>query len=805
MRKVFCVFFGAVLIPAVAFGAQAPNLRSIGGAPVPAGGVPQPSDATIRIGSNPTAPAAGAPTPTAMRAAVTSTRGAVVSRAAVPATVLSRGPVSATPGVSARAGVVSTVRAPVSTGVTARAATLSTVARAATPIYNDLSKMGAAYTACATAYNTCMDQFCANKSDVYRRCICSDQFKAFSAAEDKFAQAKTMLQTFADTNLTAVTLSASEVTAQNTATAGEKALSKVDVSATTQLLNNISDLLAGKTSAAPDAPTKLDFSDLLDFSSVVDNIWAGNDGTDIFGGSGTTNLATMEGQALYTNVDRQCATAPAIKSACDDASLKMARSAYTILISQDCSTFEKKVNADKQAVADKVRQAYNALRNARLQEYHDHNSADMNACIAAVRTAILDPNACGPNWIRCLDLTGKYINNSTGQPILSPEFFKLSTLITLSDNINTNAASAGAQMYMKALDGYKIHAAAALDSCRDIAGNVWTEFKNQAIIEISQAQDQKVQDVKDSCVATIKQCYDTQSGAMAGLDTTIGQTTDAINAVAASAMCKDQVATCANLFGGTCATATTDKATLQTCGLESLLKFVAAVDTASIAEGCETALNNYIKQTCTPTVSGQVFPAACRSLAMGLDAAGTTCLANAPANTLCGMLKTYAASYCLDGTQTVISTAAAVITKVVGQVSDQLGSMLQSDCATANGVWMDASMIDATKNPTLKNNVPAVYLKILDTTNNAQLVQLDTTFYSADFGGRIPSTITDLATITGACVQFSAQLQCSNPGVSCNSRTGQITLDDDWYKDMCTGVLGGKWDTNLNACLYGNK
>ncbi len=57
------------------------------------------------------------------------------------------------------------------------------------------------------------------------------------------------------------------------------------------------------------------------------------------------------------------------------------------------------------------------LRDARLEEYRNHNTADVNECLAKVRTALTQDTACGANYKRCLDYSGVYINSNTGSDL----------------------------------------------------------------------------------------------------------------------------------------------------------------------------------------------------------------------------------------------------------------------------------------------------------------------------------------------------------------------------------------------------
>ena len=234
----------------------------------------------------------------------------------------------------------------------------------------------------------------------------------------------------------------------------------------------------------------------LDFSVDFDDVWS-DGGFSLFD-TGNQDLSTLEGTALFNAAQRQCTRLS--QNMCENnAVFSMSRSSYNILITQDCNTYEKALNKKKETVAQAVRTAEKYLREARLEEYRAHNSMDVNECLAKVRTAMLADTACGENYKRCLDPTGAYINGATGEPIYSPRLFQLEKTIKLpgvtDDNINTDILGVNST-YEKFLDGYRQYVTQQLDTCRSIADFVWTEFKRNAIIEIAQAQSNKIEEVK---------------------------------------------------------------------------------------------------------------------------------------------------------------------------------------------------------------------------------------------------------------------------------------------------------------------
>jgi MinD-like ATPase involved in chromosome partitioning or flagellar assembly len=488
----------------------------------------------------------------------------------------------------------------------------------ATAIFANTSAMGTEYNQCREAYFACMDQFCGLKSDTYRRCLCSNRFREFKDREDAFDEAKQMILQFNDNNLNVVGMSASEVNAMYSATQGEIALKK-DTSTAAKMLENINDLLSGKTKASSPVITetakKISSSMDLNFSSAVDDIWGENpNATDIFStqarSSEGVNIESLEGNDLYTAVHKQCMSVSTLCNS-NQASGNMVTSAYTVLISQDCNAYEKKLDAQKSALESTIREANKILMEARLEDFQSHNSASVNDCISKVRGAVLDQYACGPNWEKCLDFSGLYINSITGEPIFGPLLFKLKDVINLykpSDPVNDEFLGP------KGLEKFKNRASSALDTCRSEADTVWNEFKQQALIEISQAQDAKVEAVKSSCLSIVKECYDSQTGQAKDfgvvkddeeISSTVQSTTAALGQRFARSACKDKVSGCASLYAkpGDPICSFNENGELLNggqCGMTTLLAFVDTVDDTKISMMCKRDLKQYMIDICTP-------------------------------------------------------------------------------------------------------------------------------------------------------------------------------------------------------------
>lgn len=762
----FSLFVACALTTGAAFAAQAPNPRAATTVAV----APGRTDAnTVKrvtldesVSSRGTASRSAAiqPVSSSRSAAVTGPQGVVSSRSATRQAVVNNKPSTSTARVAstsaARSAVSASAARSAATPNVARSATstvtVSNASRArATAVFDDVSKMGSGYSACRESYNTCMDQFCAKSNETYRRCFCSDRYTEFQTTEAALDQAKTLLMQFEDNNLNAVDKTAAEVTAMYSATVGEQAI-KNDPSAAQKTLDSIADLLSGKTPVSKNNTSRsLGVID-LDFSSDLDDIWSGgSSSSSIFGGGSGVDLSSKEGVDLYNEAHKQC-LALVGENCGNTATITMVKSAYNILITQDCNAYQKKVDAQKQAVADTVRTAEKYLREARLEEYRTHNSADVNECITKVKTAITGEMACGPNYKKCLDYTGQYVDVNSGDPIYSTKLFEMTSLINLSsssDVVGTNPK------FSQFLDTKKMFAENALDTCRDKATVVWNEFKRSAIIEIAQAQDSKIEEVKNSCVSTMKECYDTQTGALADFDNTTAQASGALNAYAAKAMCKEKVEACSNLYGN----------------LNALLTFVETVDTVRVAEGCASAIDGYVEQLCTPTAGDMGYPWNCRNKALGDERQTPT---GEAAGSIAQNVMNFAVTNCSDPDEKEktyarlpVQTQTQII-KAVQDIGEQLEYQLMETCEELEGFWLDKE------------------------DESGKLLQA---FYTTVYGGKQNM-------IWGRCVENDVMVRClaynseDAQYASYNASTNTCTFTTEWFKNQCLQI-GGYWENNV--------
>lgn len=464
------------------------------------------------------------------------------------------------------------------------------------------SVFDAEYETCQTAYFTCMDQFCALQNESYRRCICSSKLEMVKSRERALSQTATQLQDFKDLNIDAILKTPAEVKAMLSATEGEAKYSRTrDKSQSMKQLNAISDVLESTRKNA------MSTSGQLDAGGDIKQIW---NTTDLISGA---NIANLTGESLYNAVHSQCAEL--VRSQCSsDTALSMVMSAYGMYIENDCETLLTALDKQATNANTAIRQTNREMMTARLENYDSHNSAAINECIAGVRENLTADTACGENYVHCLDLTGRYLNKNTGAPIYTANFYELNNQVSLAGDVLTNATNA---KLVSELNRKKEFAKKPLETCRDIADQVWDEFMRQAITEIYQGQQAKIRQVKTECMDVVNTCYDETTNQLRDYSNMEDQMLLGDRLELSEEMCAEKMLTCSNLYGG------------GSTGLQLMIEEMHRITDQKISQNCFATLKEYAQKLCRVSGADTLhnYPYGCRVYAPGdiLYAKNTTC------------------------------------------------------------------------------------------------------------------------------------------------------------------------------------
>ncbi len=456
----------------------------------------------------------------------------------VTANVVPRGTTSVVPRT--KDGDTTTTRAPQSTTTrtTARTTTTRNSARAATATREDILTRN--YSKCKTIFNECMDEFCANKDSQLKRCACSSRINEFNNIKKQLDNIDEKMLDFNQRLLT-VSMDKDDVAALNIATDGETAF--YDTTDTSQSKRTL-DAIAKKLNTSFDSSNfSTTLGGALSWSLDLDSAF---DSVDSLKGAST---AAKSGVALYSAalpICREMAT-----EVCSPEDLAIAESGYQVLITQDCNTIEKTYKSATDQAKTKVLESSALLDMSRLNVYQTNNADDVLTCKAKMLAMLTNSTVCGPDLEKCLDVTGQYIDPSTGEAFLSADLADLGNLITRPTGDETWSNSSKNATFVQFLNSKKKFLEPAMEHCVDIADTVWDAFVEDALSQIKIAQMRKLEDVRQSCTTLTAQCLTNAIESITDFDaralSIFGVAADAT----ANAMCENVLSSCTTLLNTT--------------------------------------------------------------------------------------------------------------------------------------------------------------------------------------------------------------------------------------------------------------
>ena len=410
-------------------------------------------------------------------------------------------------------------------------------ARTATRIATREDILNRNYSKCKEIFNECMDEFCANKDAQLKRCACSSRIHEFDKIKKQLSNVDEKMLDFNQRLLT-VSMDEKDVAAINTATEGEEAFydtkdkseSKKTLDAIAKKLNISFD--SNKFSSG--IGNTLSWS--LDIDSAFDNV-------DYLRGAST---AAKSGTALYSAALPICREMAA--EVCSAEDLILAENGYMVLVEQACDTVEKTYKTAAQQARTKVLESSALLDMSRLDVYQKNNADDILTCKKKMLNMLTNSTVCGDNLGKCLDITGEYIDPSTGEAFINSELSNLATLITRPTADNTWTSEPNNASFVSFLNSKKKFLEPAMENCQDISDIVWNAFVEDALSQIKIAQMRKLEDVRQSCTALTAQCL---SGAIDSIEAFDARALSIFGVAAdmtANAMCDSILSSCTALL-----------------------------------------------------------------------------------------------------------------------------------------------------------------------------------------------------------------------------------------------------------------
>ncbi len=395
------------------------------------------------------------------------------------------------------------------------------------------------YSKCKTVFFDCMDEFCANKDAQLKRCACSSRINEFDSIKKQLDKVEDKMLDFNQRLLT-VNMEKEDAAALSVATEGETAyLSTKDNTDSKKTL----DAIAKKLNTSFDTSNFNSDLNVLSWSLDMD---AAFDNVDSLRGASTT---TKTGTALYSAALPVCRQMAA--EVCAESDISLAEGGYQALIEQDCNAVAKTYSAQTAQTRSKVLEGSALLDMSRLDIYQKRNSDDILTCKKKMLDMLTDSTVCGEDLGKCLDITGQYIDPSTGEVFLTPKLSNLETLLTRPSDGSTWTSTGKNSAFVTYLDSKKKFLEPATEHCQVIADDVWDAFVEDALAQIKLAQDKKLDDVRQSCTILTAQCLSEATESIKEFDSRALSTFGVTANKTANALCDDVIKSCTALLNTT--------------------------------------------------------------------------------------------------------------------------------------------------------------------------------------------------------------------------------------------------------------
>lgn len=427
--------------------------------------------------------------------------------------------------------------------------TKTTTARTATPINRTLSRaatdtkvktresvMQRDFGKCKTVFFDCMDEFCANKDAQLKRCACSTRANEFRNTQKSLDNVEDKLLDFSQ-RLLQINMDPADAAVINVESEGEKAYNETkDNTASKKALDEIAKKLNTSFESAENGGGMTALTWSLDADSAFDSV-------DSLSGVSTT---AKSGTALRNVALPICRDMAA--EVCDPDDISLVETSYNMAIEQDCNTVKKAYDTQVQNTRTKILESGALLDMTRLNNYQDRNSDDILTCKAKMLDMLTDTNVCGTDLTKCLDISGRYINPTTGEAFLSPDLVNLADLLVRPTDGDTWSKTPKNSSFVSYLNTKKKYIEPATKNCEDIADDVWSGFIDDALAKIKLAQNAKLEEVRQSCTKLLVECMDNAKTDLSEFDSRAMSTFGVMTDKTVNALCENIKTSCSAIM-----------------------------------------------------------------------------------------------------------------------------------------------------------------------------------------------------------------------------------------------------------------
>ena len=200
-----------------------------------------------------------------------------------------------------------------------------------------------------------------------------------------------------------------------------------------------------------------------------------------------------EGDALYSASHDICA---AQIPECE-AEMDMLQLMYSQQIRSDCTAYENSLKQQRNASAQKLYTAEQALRSAALEQYQNANKYDLGQCVIEFKTCMIETGECGDDFSGCASIAAFDETNTRG----AGDRAKTYKIQGSATSIEIKASTYDILLSKKPL------CEGITRQCQNVASQVWDTFLREVAPQVKSAELIAEDNARQNCIGNISSCF----------------------------------------------------------------------------------------------------------------------------------------------------------------------------------------------------------------------------------------------------------------------------------------------------------
>ena len=178
--------------------------------------------------------------------------------------------------------------------------------------------------------------------------------------------------------------------------------------------------------------------------------------------------------------------------------MDMLRLMYAQQIRSDCTAYENSLKQQRNASAQKLYTAEQALRSAALEQYQSANKYDLGQCVVEFKNCMIETGGCGSDFSGCASITAF---DSTNTRSTNRDLSNTYTIKGSATSIEIQASTYDILLSKKPL------CEGITRQCQNVASQVWDTFLREVAPQVKSAELIAEDNARQNCIGNISSCF----------------------------------------------------------------------------------------------------------------------------------------------------------------------------------------------------------------------------------------------------------------------------------------------------------